>query len=108
MAEPHAGFMVADGGCFNELQDNAAWGTAGYDLELLGDSCFLGTLTPTSFENVVIAESGGTLLVRDCGDANYLDGGALELSQDGCPTPTCVPAPRPPGDPSQPRRRTKE
>jgi hypothetical protein len=103
----HAAFMVADGACFNELHDNAARGTIGYDVELLGDSCFLGALTPTSFENQVMAASREALLVRDCGYSNLLDG-ALEIAQDACEPRTCMNVPHPREDPAQPRRRTRE
>jgi parallel beta-helix repeat protein len=78
------GYLVIDGANGNTFANNAASGSAVYDMELSGDSFRFGFLTPMSFNNVVDARRQN-ISIKDCGLNNTIRGGLLiDTALDPC------------------------
>ena len=76
--------LVSDGANDNYLANNAAFGNAVYDIELAGDSLRFGFFTPTSFGNVVAVGRNSSAKVKDCGEANIVNGVTVDNDADPC------------------------
>lgn len=79
------GYLVIDGANNNQLFDNQGGNNGTYDIELAGDSERFGFLTPRSFENTVNAGSFEDIIIKDCGDDNFVGGGVqIDINIDPC------------------------
>lgn len=72
-----AGYVVIDGANSNKLVNNGAADNGRYDIELVGDSERFNFLTPTSFNNTVVAGKHSNVIIKDCGLNNAVIGGQL-------------------------------
>lgn len=80
-----AGYLVIDGANENRLSHNNASNNGTYDIELVGDSYRFGFLTPTSFDNTVIAGQYPNIIIKDCGLDNDVYGGIqVDITLDPC------------------------
>ena len=81
----NVGYIVIDGANNNLLVNNNASDNGTYDIELVGDSNRFGFLTPTSFENKVVAGKFKSILIKDCGVDNTVIGGQqVDIGTDLC------------------------
>ncbi len=80
------GYMVTDGSNNNTLTNNAAAGSAVYDMELLDDSCLFGFFTPFTYDNVVDVGAFTDLSIKDCGHNNTVNDPDVDRTCDPAPT----------------------
>lgn len=81
----NVGYIVIDGSNNNLLVNNDASSNGTYDIELAGESHRFGFLTPTSFDNKVVAGKFKSISIKDCGIDNKVIGGQqVDIVADPC------------------------
>lgn len=83
----YTAYMVIDGANNNLLVNNAASGNGAYDLELLGETCLFGFLTPTSFNNKVVVGPHRNITINDFGVNNRIIGSNTVTHNVSAPCP---------------------
>jgi nitrous oxidase accessory protein NosD len=85
----YVGYLVIDGANGNTLVNNQGGNNATYDIDLKGENCVFGFVTPTSFNNHVVAGSH-QVTIKDCGLNNTVIGGIqIDTAVDPCDPTEC-------------------